>query len=79
MERWIVDEEFAEKVVQYFNNTPNATVRSTAKAFGISKTTVHKILTKVLPNKTSRAKLEKNKKESSHNGGLASGRWKKRE
>lgn len=64
MKRWIVDEEFAAKVVEYFNNNSEATVRSTAKRFGIGKSTAHKILTKVLPNETSRAKLEKNKKEA---------------
>ena len=55
----------------------NCTVRAAAKAFGISKSTVHKDLTERLPNLDSRlyAKvkkvLEKNKQERHIRGGLA--------
>ena len=55
----------------------NSTVRATAKAFGISKSTVHKDLTERLPELNSRlyAKvrkvLEKNKQERHIRGGLA--------
>ena len=68
MARWLVTMEFAEKVVKHFNTTPDATVRSTAEACRTSKSTVHRILTKVLPNETSRAKLDKNKKEAPYRG-----------
>ncbi|MBQ2582246.1 MAG: sporulation transcriptional regulator SpoIIID [Ruminococcus sp.] len=54
-----------------------ATVRSTAAAFGISKSTVHKDLTERLKNtspelfKQVRAILEENKRERHIRGGLA--------
>ncbi len=55
----------------------NATVRETAKKFGISKSTVHKDivdrLVKINPNLAMNAKkvLEKNKQERHIRGGLA--------
>ena len=54
-----------------------ATVRSTAKVFGISKSTVHKDLTQRLPEyngslyRKVRKVLEKNKQERHIRGGLA--------
>lgn len=65
------DEKFIQKVVNHFNNTPNATVRETAGAFNISKSTVYVYLTEVMPNPTSAAKLKKNKEERHMRGGLA--------
>lgn len=64
------DLEFVKEVVQYFN-TNESTVRETADACGISKSTVHNYLTKVFPNSTSAAILEKNKMERHIRGGLA--------
>lgn len=55
----------------------NATVRSTAKAFGVSKSTVHKDLTERLPEQSPKlyervkSVLEKNKQERHIRGGLA--------
>ena len=55
----------------------SATVRSTAKQFGISKSTVHKDLTEHLPEQSPtlyekvRKILEKNKEERHIRGGLA--------
>ena len=55
----------------------NATVRATAKHFGISKSTVHKDLTERLPKtapalwKQVRELLELNKRERHIRGGLA--------
>ncbi|MBR1739651.1 MAG: sporulation transcriptional regulator SpoIIID [Ruminococcus sp.] len=57
-----------------------STVRSTAKAFGISKSTVHKDLTEKLPRirpalfKRVKAVLEENKQERHIRGGLATKR-----
>lgn len=72
--------EFMEKracqLAVYMIET-GATVRSTAKKFGISKSTVHKDLTQRLPhyNKTLYEKvrkvLDKNKMERHIRGGLA--------
>lgn len=58
----------------------SATVRSTAKAFGISKSTVHKDITVKLPHLQAglyaevKAITEKNKKERHIRGGLATKR-----
>ena len=55
----------------------NATVRQTAKQFGISKSTVHKDVTERLPQinpalaKTARKVLDVNKSERHIRGGLA--------
>lgn len=55
----------------------NATVRQTAKQFGISKSTVHKDVTERLPQinpalaKTTRKVLDVNKSERHIRGGLA--------
>lgn len=55
----------------------NATVRAAAKAFGISKSTVHKDLTEKLPHISSglykevKKILEKNKRERHIRGGMA--------
>lgn len=54
-----------------------ATVRATAKAFGVSKSTVHKDLTQVLPMlspslfKKVKAVLEENKEQRHIRGGMA--------
>lgn len=54
-----------------------STVRDTAEAFGVSKSTVHKDLTTVLPHKNSglykevRAVLDRNKEERHLRGGQA--------
>lgn len=64
------DLEFVKEVVHYFN-TNQSTVRETASACGISKSTVYIYLTKVFPNPTSAAILEKNKNERHIRGGLA--------
>lgn len=55
----MLDLFFVETVVNYFNQH-RSTVRKTAKHFGISKSTVHKYLTQVMPNKTSREILDYN-------------------
>ena len=60
----------AEGVVRYYNEN-ESTVRKTAKHFAIGKSTVHKILTKLLPNETSERILEKNKSEAPSRGGKA--------
>ncbi len=55
----------------------NSTVRDTAEVFGISKSTVHKDLTSVLPHRNSglyrevRAVLDRNKEERHLRGGEA--------
>lgn len=59
--------QLEKSVVKYFN-TNRSTVRATAKHFGISKTRVHKILTKILPNATSREILDYNKSVRSIRG-----------
>ena len=64
------DLEFIKKVVDYFNEN-KSTVRKTAEVFKISKSAVHLYLTKILPNPTSTAILEKNKQERHIRGGLA--------
>lgn len=51
--------QFVKKVVCYFNRY-HSTTRATAKHFGISKTTVHTYLTKVMPNETSATILKAN-------------------
>ena len=69
-------EERAVKVANFIINS-NATVRETAKRFGISKSTVHKDVTerlvKINPNLASEARkvLEINKSERHIRGGLA--------
>lgn len=62
--------EFVKEVVNYFNNN-EATVRQTAEYCGISKSTVHLYLTKVMPNETSKEILAKNKAERHIRGGQA--------
>jgi len=69
-------EERAVEVANFIISS-NATVRETAKKFGISKSTVHKDVTerlaKINPNLASRARavLEINKSERHIRGGLA--------
>ncbi len=57
-----------KEVVDYFNRN-HSTVRKTAEHFGISKTSVHKYLTKVMPNPTSTEILEENKEQRHIRGG----------
>lgn len=64
------DSKLVEKVVTYFN-THQSTVRETAKAFGISKSTVYVYLTEIRPNATSAEILAKNKAERHIRGGQA--------
>lgn len=69
-------EERMYEEVKYFLTHEDATVRTTAKAFGVSKSTVHVDLTKrlkpyLLLYPKVREKLDKNKKESSRRGGEA--------
>ena len=64
------DQQLVQKVVNYFN-THHSTVRETAKAYGISKSTVYVYLTKVSPNATSAEILAKNKAERHIRGGQA--------
>lgn len=59
-----------QMIVDYFN-FHRCTVRKTAKHFGISKSTVHNILTKILPNELSREILDTNKAERHIRGGQA--------
>jgi len=72
-------EERACELAVYMIET-GATVRSTAKQFGISKSTVHKTLTQRLPRcnpilyKQVRAILDKNKQERHIRGGMATKR-----
>ena len=69
-------EERAVEVANFIINS-NATVRETAKKFGISKSTVHKDVTerlaKINPNLAGEARqvLEVNKSERHIRGGLA--------
>lgn len=69
-------EERAIEVANFIINS-NATVRETAKAFGISKSTVHKDVTerleKINPKLAAEARkvLEHNKAERHLRGGLA--------
>lgn len=69
-------EERAVEVANYIINS-NATVRETAKKFGISKSTVHKDVTerleKINPNlaREARKVLDINKQERHIRGGLA--------
>lgn len=69
-------EERAVKLAQYIIEN-GATVRSAAKKFGISKSTVHKDLSERLPayNRTlylqAKAVLEENKAERHIRGGIA--------
>lgn len=59
-----------EMIVDYFNSH-RSTVRKTAKHFGMSKSTVHRILTKIYPNELSREILDTNKAERHIRGGQA--------
>ena len=65
------------KEIAMFTINNNATVRKTAKVFGLSKSTVHYDLTKRLPSidwalyLEVREILEKNEQEKSMRGGLA--------
>lgn len=64
------NQQLVQKVVTYFN-THHSTVRETAKACGISKSTVYVYLTEVSPNPTSSEILAKNKAERHIRGGQA--------
>ncbi len=61
---------FVETVVNYFN-THRSTVRGTAEHFGMSKSTVHVYLTKIMPNKKSQEILDYNKSVRHIRGGQA--------
>ena len=69
-------EERAMEIAKYIIDN-NATVRQTAKKFGISKSTVHKDVTERLPEinpalaKSARKVLDVNKSERHIRGGLA--------
>ena len=69
-------EERAVDIANYIIES-NATVRQTAKAFGVSKSTVHKDVAERLPSinselaKQAREILELNKSERHIRGGLA--------
>ena len=69
-------EERAVSVAEYIIES-NATVRQTAKVFGISKSTVHKDVTQRLKDMTpalareARLVLDKNKSERHIRGGIA--------
>lgn len=69
-------EERAMEIAKYIIEN-NATVRQTAKQFGISKSTVHKDVTERLPQinpalaKSARKVLDVNKSERHIRGGLA--------
>ena len=62
--------DFVAEVVNYFN-THESTVRETAKHFDISKSAVHRYLTKISPNQKSAEILAKNKAERHLRGGQA--------
>ena len=69
-------EERMHEEVKYFLTHEDATVRNTAKAFGVSKSTVHVDLTKRLKPyfllyPKVREKLDKNKEERAQRGGEA--------
>ena len=72
-------EERAVEIAYYIIEN-NATVRQTAKEFGISKSTVHKDVTERLPHdnpqlyRQVKAVLEKNKQERHIRGGMATRR-----
>ena len=72
-------EERACELAVYMIET-GATVRSTARQFGISKSTVHKTLTETLPRynpllyRQVRQILDKNKQERHIRGGMATKR-----
>ena len=72
----VCDKERAVQLGEYML-THKTTVRATAKAFGISKSTVHKDLTEKLPKlapklyRGVREILEENKRERHIRGGLA--------
>ena len=74
MKRYI--EERAVEIGQYIVDT-NATVRQTAKKFGVSKSTVHMDVTRRLPGvnatlaASARQVLDINKQERHIRGGLA--------
>ena len=59
-----------KEIVDYFNYN-RSTVRKTAAHFKISKSCVHRYLTKVYPNNTSRKILDENKSERHIRGGQA--------
>lgn len=54
------DLDTIKEIVDHFNEN-ESTVRKTANHFGISKTSVHLYLTKVMPNATSKRILKTNK------------------
>lgn len=63
-------EEMYDAVVKHFNDN-ESTVRETAVAFGISKSTVHAILTQYRSNSISEAILANNKKDAPRRAGKA--------
>lgn len=70
-----IDERILEEV-KYFLTHENATIRTTAKEFGVSKSTVYIDLTTrlepyILLYPKVREKLDKNKKERARRGGKA--------
>lgn len=65
-----MDMELVKKVVNHFNNE-HSTTRATAEHFGLSNGTVHRYLTKVMPNKTSAAILKANRLASPYLAGVA--------
>ena len=67
----MLDLDLVRDVVKYYNSN-ESTVRKTAKVFGISKSSVHRYLTRVFPNKKSAEILQKNKIEAPYRGGKAS-------
>ncbi len=58
------------QVVNDFNEH-RCTVRETAERCNVSRTTVHRYLTKIMPNPVSAAILDNNKSESHIRGGEA--------
>lgn len=64
------DLETIKMIVEYYNEN-ESTVRETAKHFGVSKSSVYKYLTEVMPNKTSATILKNNKEQRHIRGGEA--------
>lgn len=60
-------------IVEYFNRE-KSTVRKTAEEYMVSKSTVHRVLTKLMPNEASSEILETNKRERHIRGGEATKR-----
>ena len=72
-----IDMDLVQKVVNDFNEH-RCTVRETADRCGVSKSVVHKYLTKVMPNPTSAEILAYNASVRASRGGKSSAekRWK---